>query len=275
MTGQSDAAHPRLSVSTLSSKSLTFEENVDLFQRLGVPRIALGLATLRAFGYQSAVDHLAGVPLEVTGIAGVSPLDLASPRDWPSQQADLLACAAAAADLGAGTLVLTSGCPRGLTWEEAAAAFERAIEPVAKACRDLGVHLAVEHTSPLRLDVGFVQSLADALDLAETLGIGVCMEVNACWMERGLATTVKRGVGLIAVVQVSDYVVGSTCSPDRVVPGDGDIPLARILGNVLEAGYRGMFEIEVLGPKIEAEGYASAISRSVEWTGTLLAELGA
>lgn len=275
MTGWGDGAHPRLSVSTISSRSFTFEEDLIFYPRLGVPRVALGLTKLRDFGYQAGADRLSDVPLDVTGVAGVSPINLAIPRDWPTQRADLIECMTAVADLGAATLVLTSGCPLGMTWEEAATAFEQAVAPVAASCSELGVRLALEHTSPLRLDVGFVQTLADAVSLAEALGIEVCMEVNACWMERALFATVRRGVERIAVVQVSDYVVGSTCTPDRAVPGDGDIPLARILDELLGAGYSGMFEIEILGPRIEAEGYAEAIRRSVEWTSGLLAELGA
>jgi sugar phosphate isomerase/epimerase len=36
------------------------------------------------------------------------------------------------------------------------------------------------------------------------------------------------------------------------VPGDGDIPLARRVGELLAAGYAGAFEIEMVGPRIEA-----------------------
>ena len=47
------------------------------------------------------------------------------------------------------------------------------------------------------------------------------------------------------------------------MPGDGDIPLARIVGALLSSGYEGAFELEMVGPRIEAEGYDSAIRRGV------------
>ena len=62
-------------------------------------------------------------------------------------------------------------------------------------------------------------------------------------------------IDLIRLVQVSDFAVGTLATPDRLVPGDGDIPLARILGQVLDAGYAGVFDLELIGPKIDAEGY--------------------
>src|SRR5204862_8250756 len=132
-----------------------------------------------------------------------------------------------------------------------------------------------EHTSSLGVDIGFVHTLRDMVDVARRLGAGVLMEVNACWAERGLDDTIASSVDDIRLVQVSDFVIGTLATPDRAVPGDGDIPLARILGQVLAAGYEGAFDLELIGPRIEAEGYASAVRRSVAVLGDLLTAIGA
>jgi sugar phosphate isomerase/epimerase len=100
------------------------------------------------------------------------------------------------------------------------------------------------------------------------------MEVNACWAERGLAGTIRRGADRLRLVQVSDFVVGTLATPDRAVPGDGDIPLARILGDVLAAGYQGVFDLELIGPRIDAEGAPSAVGRGLAALEGLLASAG-
>jgi sugar phosphate isomerase/epimerase len=172
-------------------------------------------------------------------------------------------------------VVFTTGPAGPLPWDEAADALETALAPVLVEARALGIPFAVEHTNSLRVDVGFVHSLHDVVDLARRLGTGVCMEVNACWAERGLADTIARSIDVIRLVQVSDFAIGTLCTPDRLVPGDGDIPLARIIGQVLASGYPGVFDLELIGPKIDAEGYASAVPRAVDALGTMLAQLGA
>ena len=134
--------------------------------------------------------------------------------------------------------------------------------PVLAESAARGVPFAIEHTNSLRVDVGFVHTLADAIDLARRLGTGVCMEINACWAERDLAATVRAGVDTLRLVQVSDFAVGTLSTPNRLVPGDGDIPLARILGDVLDAGYAGCFDLELIGPAIDAEGYETAVPPS-------------
>ena len=71
-------------------------------------------------------------------------------------------------------------------------------------------------------------------------------------------------------MQLSDFAIGTHDTPNRMVPGDGDIPLARIIGQLLDAGYAGVFDIEIVGPRIDDEGYESAITRSVAAVQTLL-----
>jgi sugar phosphate isomerase/epimerase len=120
-----------------------------------------------------------------------------------------------------------------------------------------------------------VHTLADAVDLARRLGIGVCVETNACWAERRLGETIAAGVDTFRVVQVSDFAVGTLSTPNRLVPGDGDIPLERVLGQVLAAGYEGCFDLELIGPRIDEEGYEPACTRAVAVVGDLLVRLGA
>ena len=120
-----------------------------------------------------------------------------------------------------------------------------------------------------------MHTLRDAVDLARRLDVGVCMEVNACWAERDLAATVAEQVDRLALVQVSDYAIGTLSTPARLVPGDGDIPLERILGQVLAAGYEGRFDLELVGPAIDAEGYEASSRRALAALGSMLESLGA
>lgn len=46
---------------------------------------------------------------------------------------------------------------------------------------------------------------------------------------------------------------------------DGTMPLEWMLERLLDAGYSGISEIEILSPKNDEEGYGSAISRRIAW----------
>lgn len=78
---------------------------------------------------------------------------------------------------------------------------------------------------------------------------------------------------MTGLVQVSDYVLGDRTAPCRAVPGDGAIPLERILGDVLDAGYAGVFDLELVGPRIDAEGARPATTRAAETLSRMLTKL--
>jgi sugar phosphate isomerase/epimerase len=266
--------HPRLSVSAISSLRWSLDEDLAFWADAGIERVGIALRKLEPVGLADGARRVAAAGLRVTNALALAPFDLAQPAAWPRQRDQLLALVDAAATMRAECLVLTTGAPGPLTWEEAADALAEAITPVVTTAHDAGVALALEHTNSLRVDISFLHTLRDAVDLARRLDVGVCMEVNACWAERGLDETLAAGADRLRLVQVSDFVVGTLTTPDRAVPGDGDISLARVLGAVLAAGYSGVFDLELVGPRIEAEGYPSAIGRSLAVLDELLASLG-
>jgi sugar phosphate isomerase/epimerase len=267
------AAHSRLSVSALSSWNWTLDQDLSFWRESGIDHVGIWTDKLDGPGWNEAVEKVAARGLRVSNLISAGPFSLDRPAKWPEQRERLISMLDAAAVIEAPQLVLTTGPANGLDWEEAAAALESAIGPVL----DLGheIPIAFEHTNSLRPDIGFLHTLADAIDFARQLGVGVCMECNACWAERGLYQTITEGVELLSIVQVDDFVVGTRDTPNRVVPGDGDIPLERIVGHLVAAGYKGDFDLEVVGPRIEEEGYGAAIIRSVEAMTAILEKVNA
>lgn len=267
--------HPRIVVSSASALSFSLEQEVALYRELGVRRVSL-LARKIADGSEAEAARLvrdAGCAVDSLMVGPV--LDLARAERWDAGRAALRRALERARALGTATVIVTSGPAGSLTWEDAADAFAEAIAPVVAEARRDGATIAVENTNGLRFDLGFLHTLRDTIDVARRVGIEVCMEVNNVWGERALRETIAGGAYLLRTVQVNDFVVGTTSTPDRAVPGDGDIPLARIVRDLEDAGYRGPYEIEIVGPRIEAEGYPSAVRRSLAHVDRLLRAAGA
>lgn len=180
-----------------------------------------------------------------------------------------------AAALGAQNIYLVSGGRGTLDWEAAAARFAALLAPCRPLARDRGVQLLVETASDFNVDIHIAHTLDDTIALAQSAGIGVCIELHACWFEGGLAGKFRRAMPLTGLVQVSDYVPGDRSAPCRAVPGDGMVPLERLLGDLLAAGYTGVFDLELVGPRIEAEGAHAATARAAERLSEILTRLGA
>ena len=258
--------HPRACVSAISTFNLALDEDLAFWDRHEIRTVGVSVAKLERFGWAEGtklVADAAAAGLRIANLIGLGPFHLANPASWPKQQERLARSIETAAAVGAECMVFTTGPFAPLTWEEAADALDAALTPILSEAASRGVPFAIEHTNSLRVDVGFVHTLKDAIDLARRFDVGVCMELNACWAERGLADTIRKGADRIRLVQVSDFKVGTLRASERVMIGDGDIPLRRLCAALADAGYEGWYDIELLGPAIEAEGYAAVVPRAV------------
>jgi len=257
--------HPRLAVSAICSWNLGLDEDLALWAGLGVDHVGLYLEKMEQAdgGVARAAARVRDAGLAVSTVA-CRGFELADRATWPDRWRSLEPAIEAAATVGARCLFVTAGAPGPLAFDECVAALGEALEPLRAPAAQHGVRLAVEHTNPMRRDIGFVHSLRDMVEVARRLDVGVVFEVTNCWYERGLEATIVDGAAVIDVVQVSDYLVGTVTATERAVPGDGDIPLARIIGQLCAAGFDGPFELEMLGPRVEEEGYGPAISRALQ-----------
>lgn len=247
-------------MNSLSSLHQSLSEDITMWHQLGVRQVGLISPKLAAAGWEAAVALVSESGLRVSNISTENTVIAESLRF--------------AAAVGAGTVYVCSGPATDRTWEESATSFCKDIAPLAALADELGVRLAVEPTNPLRTDVSFVHSLRDAIDLARDAGISVVVDFYSCWYERDFDKLIESHVDAVALVQICDYVMGTFDTPNRAVPGDGDIPLRRLLSTVIEAGYQGPFDLEILGPRIEAETYPPALRRSLERIGDILADIG-
>jgi sugar phosphate isomerase/epimerase len=267
--------HPRVSLSAISTFEWALDEDLAFYADAGITNVGISVAKLERAGWESGTRRVADAGLRVTNLIGLGPFHLDAPRSWDEQRERVRRVLDTAEAVGAERVVLTTGPAGRLPWEEAADALEAALASTLADARARDIPFALEHTNSLRVDVGFVHTLRDVVDLARRLGTGVCMEVNACWAERGLADTIIAGADTLALVQVSDFAVGTLSTPNRLVPGDGDIPLERILGQVVAAGYDGCFDLELIGPRIDDEGYAAAARRGIDRLAAMLTTLDA
>ena len=180
-----------------------------------------------------------------------------------------------AAVLGAPNIYLVTGGRGPLLWEAAAQRFSRLIGRCLGHARENGVRLLIETASDFNVDIHIAHTLDDTIRLAEMADIGLCIELHACWFEGDLRKKFARSAPFTHLVQVSDYVLGDRTAPSRAVPGDGVIPLEALIGDLLETGYTGVFDLELVGPRIQAEGAAAATRRGAENLSAILTKLGA
>ncbi|KAA0107508.1 sugar phosphate isomerase/epimerase [Mycolicibacterium sp. P1-5] len=179
-----------------------------------------------------------------------------------------------AASVDARCIYLLTGGRGGLSWERAAEAFGSAIEPCVREAEQAGVSLAIENASALYADIHMAHSLRDTITLAESAGLGICIDLFHCWAEADLTGLLRAALPRTRLIQLSDYVLGDRGLPARAVPGDGAIPIESFVAQALTDGYRFGFDLELLGPRIDAEGRMVAAQRACGVVRGMLDRLG-
>jgi sugar phosphate isomerase/epimerase len=263
----------RISVHSICFPAAGVEELGRNWRALGAKRVSFSSQQLLEYGVQRARDMLGAAGQSTETITHVFRTG-ALAKTMADERAQLDRVIDAAAMLGARSIYMLTGGRGAMGWEEAADVFATAIAPSRQRARDAGVLLAIENTSPFYAHAHLANNLRDTTTLAELAEIGVCIDVFGCWTEAGLLDLIHRALPRCVLVQVSDYVPGDRALPCRAVPGDGAIPWPQILHCLAEAGYAGTFDLELIGPRIDAEGPLAAVRRAAEYVEDCLRRLG-
>lgn len=258
-------------MSSLSSRTWSLRQDLDLYERLGIDRVTLSLPKLIEAGLERAIDEIVGRHLRVDGVLSGAAFDLTDQSGWSEVHESMIMAVETAARLGARTLPTAGGSARGRGYGWAVDRFSRAIEPVVAAARPRGVRIAVEPTRPQFAHLGFVHTLRDGLALARELDLWLVPDTTHVWWEPDLTGLLAAGASRFALFQVADLAFAGPVL-ERLVPGDGEIPIGPLMDAAVAAGFEGPFEVEVLGAAVEAEGYEGAVRRSYEHLQSLVAE---
>lgn len=270
--------HERISVDSICFPGVAFRDQAEHWRTLGARRVSFISPPLLAEGAEPVKEALATGDYRVETIAH-GPLTTGhltfDEESWTEGRERVSHLIRMGAEIGAKSIYMMTGGHGALTWEEAANAFSAAVAPCLAEARAAGVWLMIENAPPTSADVTIVHSLRDAVMLAEIADVGLNIELYGCWAEAGLRASIERAMPRCGLVQVSDYVYGDRSLPARAVPGDGAIPLERLLDWVLSAGYTGAFDLELIGPRIDKEGHFDAVRRAGDHVGEILHRLGA
>jgi sugar phosphate isomerase/epimerase len=201
--------------------------------------------------------------------------DLAAPDTWEQTREDHRFALDLMARHGGHSIYFTPGRTTGASWGEDLDRLAEAIAPTVAHARKVGVLAAIEPS--LRTSVSFVNTLRDAIDVAERTGIGLIADFGNMWMERDFREVMARAMPHLALLQFCDVVIGSSGLPapgGRVHIGEGELPLRRMMHDVLDAGYSGLFDLEVVPADFSQGCNEPELRKGIESASVLLSELG-
>jgi sugar phosphate isomerase/epimerase len=167
-----------------------------------------------------------------------------------------------AVEMGAECVTAMVG-PRGdIPWDVAADRLVDQTIAVLPEIHARNLRLATEPVQPLRQDVSFINLASDIVDIVRAVNdpsFGYIFDTWHLWWQRDIEEVARESADQIFVVQVSDHKAMSMRTQDRAMPGGGIIPLRRLLQALVDGGYTGWWELEVLSDDNEKIGFEKAL----------------
>lgn len=241
---------PKLSVNQATTLRWTFEEDVVRYRLAGINTIGLWLPKLLEYGEERAQDWLSENGLSVStlsyagGFTGAFGHDL---NDVLVETHDLIQLAGT---LRADSLVVVSGPINNHITKHATRLVVESLKELADDAAENGVMLSL---LPMRKafckEWTFLNTLDEALAVLDRVNhpaVRLAFDVYHLWPEKCLLQRLPELVSRIGVVQVSDAApTTGRVEYDRVLPGEGILPVEQILTGLIDAGYRGYVDYQI------------------------------
>ena len=250
----SSPSAPPFGVSQYTTWPQSFEQDLTLFQALGVENIEVCEAKLDAGNPRPQLERLKASGLKVTSVQPrLHSLFPDQPRPEPASPGERIKLLAESVELfgqyfpGA-TLVSISGAAPGGDYHEAYKTAAREYRELAKIAEGHGVRVALEPLNPILMNVDtFICSLAQARRVIEAVdhpAFGMFVDVWHIWEDESACELIAQTGSRIFGVHINDWNTPRAFG-DRYIPGEGQIPLAKLLKAIRDCGYQGAYTLEI------------------------------
>jgi sugar phosphate isomerase/epimerase len=243
----------------------------------GAPYDQLPDAELAPSIVQDLAQSLARAGLQAVSVVCAGALTEPDEDAWRERVNHLGFAVRFAADIGASCVLVVPGDLRGMSRRGAVERSARALEEALPEAQRLGVDLVIEPLRPVHTD--FVNTIPQALEIVELIDdrrCGLCLDTYQLWRGQGerevLIEEIRRAARWARVVQVADSPPVPRSTEDRLVPGDGVLPLGEMLAELFAAGYDGWLPVEIMSRHLWAGDLDELLDRCLVGTAAVIAQ---
>jgi sugar phosphate isomerase/epimerase len=243
---------PRFSIIENTTPSLTFAEDLALYRSVGADAIGIVETKLRD---DDALDLLRASGLRVSSFlptcTSILPTPLIPGPDEPAERIEELARSIRRlAPFSPDACFFTTGPIGRYGAAEAADIVVDGVRTLARVAAEAEMTLAIELLHPSLHELfGFVHTIADAVALLDTAGEpNTAIALDTWHLEEGdrLLENVRAIATRVSSIHVNDRREPTRSWCDRVLPGDGVVDVAGLLGSLDTGGFTGWYELEII-----------------------------
>jgi sugar phosphate isomerase/epimerase len=268
---------PRISINEMTTYHWSLVEDVVGYQAAGVESIGVWRRKLADFGEERGVELLRESGLAVSSFSCAGGFTGSDGQTFREAVDDALDALRLAAELRAGCLVVVSGARAGHTLNHARRMLRDALRELGNVGAQLGVAIALQpvHRRPIER-WSFLNSLdaaAEMLAWCDHPNVGMVFDLFQFWRETDLCRRIPDVVRWIKLTALSDARAPARSDDDRRIPGQGDLPIAEIVGALESGGFRGVYDVQLISEHCWDSAYPTLLRDCLSAVNTLAPQL--
>lgn len=269
----SNARTSRLSFAEVSTYRWTFEEDVVRYKTHGFDSMGIWRMKLADYGEAKGADFLQENGMRVSSLNWAGGFTGHDGRSFRDAMHDALDAIEAASLLQAESLIILAGSRSGHTRNHAKRLLTQALKELSEAAQAVGIHLAVE---PMHIgcsqDFTFLSTIPDTLDVIAKIAapnLGIVFDTYHLGQDPNVLELLPQIAPQVRLVQLGDSKSAPAGEQNRCLLGEGTLPNEEIIRILEECGYRGSYEVELVGEDVEHYGYERLLSHSRDYLSKL------
>jgi sugar phosphate isomerase/epimerase len=263
----------RFGISEFTTWPWSFEQDVEGYARLGVDAIEVCEFKLDE---EHIRDQLQSIRRQGLEISSVQPSlrtlfpsqSQPEPKKIPERMTRYRETIRRFGDAAQGLpFVTNTGNPPNGNIQEVLDTAAREYRALAEFAADRGARIALE---PLNASICNVETAIWTLqqgmrvvDEVDRENFGICLDAWNIWQNAHLEDAIRACGDRIFVVQLSDWRTPRSYQ-DRLIVGQGEIPLPPMLRAVHEAGYRGPYVVEIFSGDVPDSLWQGDLNRVID-----------
>jgi sugar phosphate isomerase/epimerase len=255
MASEALPARPRVSISQISTFTASFADDVEAYRAAGLDGIGIWEQKLGdgpdddalLLLERSGLDRASAVP----AVPSILPLPLLGGPEDPRERIDaILGSLHRLAPFRPSGIVCLTGTGAGRDPDAARGIVVQGLREIAAEAASLDLRIALE---PYQREGGeewtIVSTVPEALELIRDAGdlpaLALQFDIWHLWNTETLFDDITQHVDRFAGVHVSDMRLPTRGFADRAAPGNGVAGVPRILAALDEAGFDGLYDVEI------------------------------
>ena len=256
----------QLSMNEMTTFRWSFDEDVRHYVAAGYQAIGVWRRKLNDFGEERGIELLKSSRLRVSNLLWAGGFTGSTGHSFRESIQDAQEAIGLAAAIGAENLVVYSGPRNGHTKKHARSIFVDALRELLPEADRRGVTLAIEPMHPgCARQFTFLTCLLETIDLVKSFDharIKLVFDTYQVGHDPEVLAHIETVAPHVGVVHLGDSRKAPNLEQDRHCLGEGQLPLKRIVQSLVECGYDGYYDVELLGEEIESADYRQLLTSS-------------